>query len=126
MFLDEWRFDTSIISWATQCVLYDGSPVPITRPQNVPGNTGHVLYRGSAPVFVTGKLSDAQRLDEAAAVNAVTGQPRDAEASMIRRRLKVYQFRTRIPNPEPKVPYCGRCFAELVCQYGALPVHPSP
>ena len=106
--MDEWRFDTSIISWATQCVLYDGSPVPITRPQNVPSNTGHVLYRGPAPVLVTGKLSDVERLGEAAAVNAVTGQPRDAEASMIRRRFKVYPFRTRVPKLEPKVPYCGR------------------
>ena len=123
VFLDEWRFDTSIISWATQCVLYDGSPVPITRPQNVPGQTGHVLYRGSAPVFVTGKLSDVERLDEAAAVNPVTGQPSDAEASMVRRRLKVYPFRTRIPKPEPQVPYCGHCFAELVCQYGTPLVH---
>ena len=121
--MDEWRFDTSIISWATQCVLYDGSPVPITRPQNVPGQTGHVLYKGSAPVFVTGKLCDVERLDEAAAVNPVTGQPNDAEASMVRRRLKVYPFRTRIPKPEPQVPYCGHCFAELVCQYGAPPAH---
>ena len=100
--------------------------VPITRPQNVPGKTGHVLYRGSAPVFITGKLSDVERLDEAAAVNAVAGQPNDAEASMIRRRLKVYPFRTRIPKPEPKVPFCGSCFAELVCQYGTPLLHQAP
>ena len=67
-----------------------------------------------------------ERLGEAAALNAVTGQPNDAEASMIRRRLKVYPCETRIPKPEPKVPYCSSCFAELVCQYGTPLVHQAP
>ena len=67
-----------------------------------------------------------ERLGEAAAVNGVTGQPNDAEASMIRRHLKVYPCGTRIPKPEPKVPYCSSCFAELVCQYGTPLVHQAP
>ena len=79
--------------------------------------------RGRKPSLSPGKLSDVECLDEAAAVNPVTGQPSDAEASMVRRRLKVYPFRTRIPKPEPQVPYCGHCFAELVCQYGTPLVH---
>ena len=57
---------------------------------------------------------------------SVTGQPSGAEASIIRRRLKVYPFRTRIPKLEPKSPYCGSCFAELVCQYGTPLVHQAP
>ena len=61
-FLDEWRFVNKAVSFGTQCVWFDGSAVPVARPQNVPGKAGHFLYRGSAPIFVTGKLEDIEAL----------------------------------------------------------------
>ena len=55
VFLDEWRFDQSILSFATQCLWYDGSSVPVARPQNGAGAGGHKDYKGNAPLFVTTK-----------------------------------------------------------------------
>ena len=118
-FLDEWRFNAEIVSYATQCLWYDGSMVPITRPQNVPGATGHVEYRGTAPILATSKLSDIQKLQALAEDDPRTGVPKSAEASMIMRRLKVYPFEHRIPKPPPGIPFCGPCFARLLFKYSA-------
>eukprot|EP00973_Karenia_brevis_P008838 1197555-Karenia_brevis.AAC.1 len=63
-FLDEWRFVNKSVSFGTQCLWHDGSAVPVSRPQNVPGVQGHFMYRGSAPVFVTGKLDDIENLQK--------------------------------------------------------------
>jgi hypothetical protein len=38
----------------------------------------------------------------------------DADASMIYRRLKVYEFRKRITKAPGKIKYCPTCFAKLV------------
>ena len=40
-FLDEYRFDPRIVSYTSQCLWFDGSAVPISRPQNQPGAHGH-------------------------------------------------------------------------------------
>ena len=42
VFLDDWRFDATVIPFATQCLWYDGSPLPIAQPQNQPGKSGHL------------------------------------------------------------------------------------
>ena len=60
VFLDEFRFDPRIISWASMCLWFDGSDVPIGRPQNMQGMSGNIVYKGTAPIFVTTKLSDLQ------------------------------------------------------------------
>ena len=120
-FLDEFRFNNGIVSYATQCQWFDGSTFSITRPQNMPGASGHYQYRGSAPIFVTTKLADIEKLEEWAADDPQTGVPKSAEASMILRRLKVYRFERRIPKPPPKLPFCGHCFANLVLN-GCPPV----
>ena len=119
-FFDEWRFDTSVLPWSLQCVLYDGSNVTVNRPQNVAGQVGHVKYRGTSPIFVTTKLSDIEQLAKWAALDPTTGKPGDSEASMIYRRLKVYPFCTKIQPPPPGLPYCGKCFAQLVMQQGSM------
>ncbi len=119
-FLDEWRFDQTVVSYAAQCLWYDGSIVPLARPQNIPGASGHYQYQGTAPIFVTTKLVDLQRLAFYAADDPQTGAPRDANASMMYRRLKVYSYKTRIPKP-PKgvqIKHCPHCFAELLLGYG--------
>ena len=120
-FLDEWRFDDAVVPYAEQCLWLDGSAVTINRAQNIAGQTGHVQYRGTAPIFVTTKLPDLQRLAWYAADDPWTQAPRCAEASMIYRRLKVYCFDQRVPKPPQKTPFCGHCFAHMVLQGGAYP-----
>ena len=58
-----------VLSYAAQCLWFDGSVLPIVRPQNVAGMTGHLLYKGTAPIFVTGKLADIEWLHSAALVS---------------------------------------------------------
>ena len=115
-FLDEWRFVNKSVSFGTQCLWFDGSSVPVARPQNVPGSSGNFLYRGSAPIFVTGKLEDIEKLAEQAAIEPETGKPKNADASMLIRRLKVHAYRSRIAKP-PKMSQCARCFAQLLLQH---------
>ena len=121
VFLDEWRFDSEILPWALQCLWYDGSTLPITRPQNQAGASGHLLYKGTAPIFVTCKLPDLDWLIYKAQTDPTTGLPYDAEASMILRRLKIYRFTKRVPKPPAKFEFCPTCFASLVlCHGGAF------
>jgi hypothetical protein len=117
IFLDEFRFNPRILSYGTQCLLFDGSAVPEARPQNVQGTSGHSRYRGSARIFVTSKLADLERLEKLCYVSPETGEPLNAEASMIYRRLKVYKFKTRVPKPMTKFNYSGRCFAHYLRQH---------
>ena len=117
-FLDEYRFSAAVLPYAIQCLWFDGSVVPIARPQNVQGVTGHGMYKGTAPVFITTKDQDLKRLEKAAADDPETGLPGSGDASMLLRRLKVYRFTTRVPKPERRLPYCGRCFAQLIVEGG--------
>ena len=63
-FLDEFRFDPRVVSYALQCLWFDGSAVPITRPQNVAGVSGHCLYKGSAPIFANGNAQEHEQEQE--------------------------------------------------------------
>ena len=113
-FLDDWRFDESVLPYAAQCLWYDGSALPIVRPQNQPGVVGHLLYRGTAPIFATTKLEDMERLARAGADDPRTGVPVDADAAMVYRRLKVHRFTVPMVKPASRMPYCPRCFAHLL------------
>ena len=86
----------------------------VQRPQNHNGATGHVVYQGTAPIFVTTKLADMERLEKLSQVDATTGLAKDGDASMIYRRLKIYKFHTRIPKTPDTVKYCPACFSKLV------------
>ena len=121
VFLDGWRFNRSVLPYETQCRWYDGSTVSVQRPLNQNGVTGHVSYRGTAPIFVTTKLDDIKRLERLSALNPTTGEPEDANASMCFRRLKVYKFSKRIEKPQSKIKFCPKCFAELVLTLGQPP-----
>lgn len=110
--LDDWRFDASVVPLATQLKWYDGSAFTIAKPQNVPGSSGHFVYKGSAPVFVSTKLQDIKKFRELSL--PVGGEPVDGEASMLLRRLKVYSFMTPIVKPEKAAKTCARCFAKLL------------
>ena len=121
-FLDEFRFDEAVLSWASQCLLFDGSPVPVGTPKNVPGMVGNMLYKGTAPVFITTKMADLEWMQKYAEINPVTGSPWDAEASMICRRLKVYRFATRVAKPRKQITCCRRCFCQLLRSQAAVRV----
>jgi len=114
LLLDDWRFDGTVVTQPTQMLLFDGSPVPCARPQNVPGMSGNMLYQGTSPIFATTKMKDIKRLRDLAAPDPATGRPWDANSSMILRRLKVYEFFKKMEKPLVQVPFCGHCFANLV------------
>ena len=118
-FLDDWRFDKATLPYGAQRRWYDGSVLSIQRPQNQASVTGHALDEGTAPLFVTTKLDDMKRLQRLSAMDPVTGDPYDTNASMCYRRLKVYRYHTRITEPTTKIKYCARCFAQLVVSQAA-------
>ena len=118
--MDEWRFNQVVLPYSTQCLLYDGSPVPIARPQNVQGQVGHLLYTGTAPVFATTKLQNVEALRRVAElIDPETGLPANGDVNMVLRRLKIYKYTRRMPKP-PRFVTCAHCFAELILQQGAL------
>ena len=88
--------------------------MPIGTPKNVPGAHANMLYKGTAPMLITTKLEDLERLRQYAEINPATGCPWDAEASMIWRRLKVYRFTKKASKPRQKLQYCPRCFCHML------------
>ena len=83
------------------------------RSQRIQMESGNMLYKGSAPIFVTTKLSDLAALEYNAQSNPATGDPWNADASMLMRRLKVYKFTKPIAKP-PRFNFCKHCFAKLL------------
>ena len=114
IFLDEWRFDEGKLSFSLQDLLFDGSAVPVGRAQNDQSSRGHTVYKGTAPVFVTGKLSDITWLENASQIDPGTNKPWSTEAAMLYRRLKVHRFEHRVPKPNETLPYCAHCFSCFV------------
>ena len=117
--LNEWEFMSESLPLALQPLWLEGKPVPICLPQNERGsgrhgNSGHDLYRGTAPIFVTAPLDAIQRLM----------YTKDSRASMLLRRLELYDYAVKIPKPPPpRINACSRCFVDLVCRYGSPVVH---
>ena len=99
------------LGYALQDLWYEGARVPVARPLS--HFQSHSLYKGSSPIFVTTKLSDLKRLQEAAAPDPVTGLPLDFDASMLLRRLKVYSFHVAVEHAE-RFDNCAHCFANLI------------
>jgi hypothetical protein len=118
--LDDFRFDQSVLAFATMCLWFDGSPLPIWRPPNQAGVTGHMVYEGTAPIFLSTKLQDMQRMAAAAAATPFGLQPADAEASMLLRRLVVFVFRVRVTPPEKHLLTCPSCFARFILSQARL------
>ena len=84
------------------------------RPRHIQGTSVNFMYKGSAPIFVTTKLSDLQWLEANVAVNPDTGAPWDANAAMVCTRLKVYRFTKRMAKPPTHFQFCPRCFVNLL------------
>ena len=115
--LDEWRFDATVLGLATQLLWFEGKPLVLSQPQNQ-GASGHLIYSGTAPIFITTKEQYLESLVlEAQAAEAQDGA---CEASMLLRRLALFNFSKKLPIPAGlKVPDCAACFAQTVVRNAA-------
>ena len=116
--LEEWNMDPEVLALATQLLWYEGKPFPITRPQNSGCYNGHLLYQGSAPIFVTAKETDLGPLIAQAQQDAVHGTP--SEHTMLLRRLQIWHFWHPLPvRPwtAPKIFECPTCFALMLMHH---------
>ena len=102
--LVEFRFLSSVVPIATQCLWFDGSAVPIAKPQTGQGAASHLVYEGRAPVFITTSSDQIEALTAAG----------DGDANMILQRLQVFHFTVRVAKPHPTIPCCPRCVANFV------------
>ena len=113
--LNEWKFNAAPISLANQLLWFEGKAVPITKPQNDrEGASGHCLYRGSAPIFITSPLESLQPLIDQADAERSSGRP--SQLTMLMRRLHIYHFRTPCQPPRRQLDPCASCFAHFVMQ----------
>ena len=105
--LDEFRFMTSVVPIATQCLWFDGSAVPIAKPQTGQAANSHITYSGRAPIFITTSQEEVDSLAEVS----------EGDASMVLRRLKMFHFSERVVKPSATIPSCARCFACFVMSH---------
>ena len=84
--------------------------MPVCLPQNQQsGQSGHKMYEGTAPVFITAPEDAVAAMARIASVQPV------GDASMTLRRLKTYLFTVPIPKPAPpRIVPCPRCFCGMV------------
>ena len=84
---------------------FEGKAFPITRPQNQ-DYSGHFLYEASAPVFITRKERHLGPIVASGRWDEWTGEP--SEHTMLLRRLRVFQFSTKLRIPVGmRVVECG-------------------
>ena len=105
-----------VVSLSTQLLWLEGKGFPITRPQNK-DYTGHLMYRGSAPIFVTCKAKDLAPILERAAQAAAYGQ--SSQDTMLQRRLRVFHFTIKFPvDPQHEhLRECPVCFAKMILHH---------
>ena len=115
--LDEWEFSEHVIPLSLQLLWFEGKAMPITRPQNK-DYTGHILYHGTAPVFITCKEVHVEPVTKRA--RAALADGRASEDTMLLRRLKLYYFHQPMPtDPNLHIPECGSCLARMVLDHAA-------
>ncbi|CAE8608119.1 unnamed protein product [Polarella glacialis] len=114
--MDEWAFDSAVVPLPTPLLWYEGKPFPLTRPQNKE-YSGHLLYQGSAPIFVTCKEKDLGPLICKAEAAVRLGEA--SEHTMLLRRLRVYTLSQKLPVAEVHHE-CGSCFAKMIIQNSGL------
>jgi hypothetical protein len=113
--LDEWTFDTAVVPLSTQLLWFEGKPFPVSRPQNRAEYTGHCLYKGTAPIFVTCKETDLGPLWQQAQAATAAGEA--SEVTMLLRRLRTYWFTQRVEKPLQLIPECATCFAQMILKH---------
>ena len=114
--LDDWCFDEAVLTLPTQLLWYEGKPFPLPRPQNSAQYNGHLLYQGTAPIFVTVKEKDLGPIIAQSQVALAQGVP--SEHTMLMRRLKIYSFTKPLPRSSRHIVECPSCFAKLLLRYG--------
>lgn len=111
--LNEWRFTSAPVTLGIQLLWFEGKAVPITRPQNDREvGSGHCLYTGTAPVFITAPLESLQPLINQAEDDKRRG--RASQLTMLMRRLHVYYFTRPCVPPRRQLQPCPACFARFV------------
>ena len=116
--LDEWDFDEHTIPLSTQLLWFEGKAFPIVRPQNK-DYSGHLLYKGSAPIFITAKEKQVALIVRVAQAAYNAGHP--SQESMLLRRLKLYWLSRKLPvQPGVQMHECGACFAKLICYHAGV------
>ena len=108
--LDEWHFSNAAVPLSTQLLWFEGKPLPITRPQD--HFVGHVLYKGTAPIFITTPLKKMEKFIQEAEEACRSGL--SSEATMVLRRLKMYKFTRKMVKPAEQIPQCLACFASFL------------
>ena len=120
--LDEWDFDEDTLPLSTQLLWFEGKAFPITRPQNK-DYTGHLMYHGSAPIYITCKEEAVKPMIDAAQRARATGKP--SSETMLLRRLRLYLLTLPLPvQAGVTIPECEACFAQLVLHYAGIRCHP--
>ena len=116
--MDDWRFNSRVLPLSLQLLWFEGKPMPVVRPQGKDEFSGHVLYRGSAPIFATTPLKHIEDMERA--VRHVEADGTGSEWSMLLRRLKIYRYSVRIPKPSKHIAQCHSCLAPLLFQAEAV------
>ena len=89
------------------------------RPQNKEYE-GHLLYKGTAPIFVTCAQKELEPIDTRARATAAAGHA--SHDTMLMRRLNNCSLSAKLPMPLGcHVEECGRCFAQLLLEHGTHP-----
>ena len=84
----------------------------ITRPQNK-DYSGHLLYQGTAPVFITCKEKHLGPIVAAGNRAESTGQA--SQHTMLLRRFRIFHFTKRLNIPAgTRIVECGACFAQML------------
>ena len=97
-----------------QLMWFEGKLFPITRPQN--HVFGHLMYKGTAPIFITTKEPYLRAIALAARAALAAGQA--CEETMLLRRLCVYHFTQKLTVTTGHIPECGSCFVRYIVYYG--------
>ena len=107
VWLDDWRFNEDIISWALQLLWFEGASFIIARPQNL--YAGHLKYSKNDPVFLTTLQAD---------LHALKGKLKQGDVDMMVKRLKIYEFKQKVSIPPHVAKGCAACFAHFVLREG--------
>ena len=115
--LDEWTFDAQVLPLTTQLLWFEGKPFPVNRPQNRAEYSGHLVYHGTAPIFVTCKEKGFKPISDQAEADRRRGAASDS--TMLLRRLRTYWLRKplQVARFPVHVPECAACFARMVLHH---------
>ena len=104
IFLNDFRWSSSIIPWHDFLLLLEGQLVHLPAPKT--HYAKDLTFKSDTPIFATAKGSF---------VYIRSGVLDELETDMMAVRWKTYSFHYQISSSRQKeLPPCGRCFAELI------------